>query len=200
MSNHCDKDTTTKETILNAALKLITTEGLEKVTLRKIASCAEVNLALINYYFGSKDKLINESLKLLLADFKEHFHILDDMSIRPKQRLKKFLKQYAASIFNYPELVKELLGKGDLSFDSQMEYVMYMKTLGVNKVERTIKEITGEEDNDKLRVMMMHIHSAVFFPMLMAQRARVPSPVPQAVSLDQQIDLLFENYFAKYPE
>ena len=200
MFNHSDKDKTTRGSILNATLELIKTEGLDNVTSRKIASCAAVNLALINYYFGSKENLVNESLQMLLADFQEHFLILDDFTLPPKQRLKTFLNQYAASVCRFPELVRELLGKGELSFDSHKEYVKYMKTLGVSKIELTIREITGEEDPDKLRIMLMHIHSAVFFPIMISQKTRDFSPAPMCCSHELQIDILLDHYFAKYAD
>ncbi|GJM80880.1 hypothetical protein HMSSN139_33760 [Paenibacillus sp. HMSSN-139] len=72
MSN-CAEGLTTKQNIIQATLELIKTEGADQVTLRKITAAANVNLALVNYYFGSKDNLINEALKLLLTTFQANF-------------------------------------------------------------------------------------------------------------------------------
>lgn len=52
-------DATTKDRILRAAEKLFAAEGFEKVSLRAITQAAEVNLASVNYHFGSKDALID---------------------------------------------------------------------------------------------------------------------------------------------
>ncbi|GKU83553.1 TetR/AcrR family transcriptional regulator [Niallia sp. NCCP-28] len=197
MTKSSEKDGTTKTNILNATLELIKTEGLEKITLRKIAAAADVNLALINYYFGSKDKLINETLKVLLASFQEAFSILDDYSMPPKERFKTFLLHYINSIIVYPELLREMLGKGDISFESQLDYKNFMKTMGLNKIKMTIQEITGVEDSDILTMMMMQIHAAFFFPILMACKQNAPiiwNPIP----IEKQIDHLFSHYFAKY--
>ncbi|WP_144550735.1 TetR/AcrR family transcriptional regulator [Bacillus sp. X1(2014)] len=197
MTKSSEKDRTTKENILNSTLELIKTEGLEYVTLRKIAAAAEVNLALINYYFGSKDKLINEALKVLLASFREAFLILDDHSILPKERLKTFMVQFANSIIKYPELVREILGKGNISFESQFEYKEYMQTMGFTKIIATLQEITGEKDQDVLVMMMRQIHAAIFFPTLMACKKNVPidwNPIP----IGDQIDYFFLHYFSKY--
>jgi AcrR family transcriptional regulator len=197
MTNSSEKDMTTKGYILNATLELIKTNGLDNVTLRKIAALADVNLALINYYFGSKEKLINEALKVLLASFQEHFLILDDHSLPPKERLKTFMVQYVNSVTKYPELLEEILGKGNISFESQFEYKNYMKTLGLNKINATLQEITGEHDSEILTMMMMQIHAAIFFPALMACKKNVPiisNPIP----IEEQIDYLFHHYFAIY--
>jgi AcrR family transcriptional regulator len=50
----------TKARILEAAEKIIAEYGADKATLRMITSSAKVNLAAINYHFGSKDKLLDE--------------------------------------------------------------------------------------------------------------------------------------------
>jgi AcrR family transcriptional regulator len=50
----------TRTAILNAAEKLYAERGFGEVTLRDIVAAAEVNLAAVNYHFGSKDELIAE--------------------------------------------------------------------------------------------------------------------------------------------
>jgi len=197
MSKGSDHANTTKENILNTTLDLITTEGLENVTLRKIAASANVNLALINYHFGSKDKLVNEALKRLLASLRKLFIILDDFSMPPKERLKTFMIQFANSVLKYPALFREVLGKGDVIFESQFEYKDYMRTMGVNKIKDTLKEITGEEDSNTLSMMMVQLQAAIFFPSLMACKKNAPL-VWNQIPIEAQIDFLFEHYFAKY--
>ncbi|GLX84701.1 TetR family transcriptional regulator [Thalassotalea loyana] len=48
----------TKEKILDAAEKLFSDNGFNGTSLREITSQAEVNLAAVNYHFGSKRELI----------------------------------------------------------------------------------------------------------------------------------------------
>ena len=50
----------TKSAILSAAERLYADRGFGEVTLRDIVAAAEVNLAAVNYHFGSKDELIAE--------------------------------------------------------------------------------------------------------------------------------------------
>jgi AcrR family transcriptional regulator len=50
----------TRTAILNAAEQLYAERGFSDVTLRDIVAAAEVNLAAVNYHFGSKDELIAE--------------------------------------------------------------------------------------------------------------------------------------------
>jgi AcrR family transcriptional regulator len=50
----------TRATILGAAERLYADRGFADVTLRDIVAAADVNLAAVNYHFGSKDELIAE--------------------------------------------------------------------------------------------------------------------------------------------
>ena len=50
----------TRTAILNAAERLYAERGFSDVTLRDIVGEAGVNLAAVNYHFGSKDELIAE--------------------------------------------------------------------------------------------------------------------------------------------
>jgi AcrR family transcriptional regulator len=59
----------TKTRILEAAEKLIVQYGPEKATLRRITAEAGVNLAAINYHFGSKANLENAILARFLDPF-----------------------------------------------------------------------------------------------------------------------------------
>ena len=50
----------TKERILAAAETLFAQRGFEGASLRQLTSAAGVNLAAVNYHFGSKDRLVEE--------------------------------------------------------------------------------------------------------------------------------------------
>lgn len=50
----------TRNAILTAAERLYAERGFADVTLRDIVAAADVNLAAVNYHFGSKDELIAE--------------------------------------------------------------------------------------------------------------------------------------------
>jgi AcrR family transcriptional regulator len=49
----------TKKRILDAAERLFAREGFHSTSLRMLTKEAGVNLAAVNYHFGSKEELIN---------------------------------------------------------------------------------------------------------------------------------------------
>lgn len=46
-----------KDHIINTAIELFAEKGFEGTSIRDLATRADVNVAMVNYYFGSKDKL-----------------------------------------------------------------------------------------------------------------------------------------------
>lgn len=68
----------TKERILLAAQKLFAERGFESVSLRQITSEALANVAAVNYYFGSKDTLIDEVImQHTMPVMRERMRLLD---------------------------------------------------------------------------------------------------------------------------
>jgi AcrR family transcriptional regulator len=59
-----------KEKIIQSATKLFSTQGFEGTSVREIASDAGVNVAMINYYFGSKEKLFESVVEYRAAFLK----------------------------------------------------------------------------------------------------------------------------------
>src|SRR5512140_3630828 len=57
----------TRQRILDAAECLFTEHGFDATTLRQITGAAEVNLAAVNYHFGSKEELIREVFRRRLT-------------------------------------------------------------------------------------------------------------------------------------
>ena len=53
----------TKEKIIKSAAKLFAKQGFQKTTIKEIARDAEVNIAAINYHFGSKYALIEKVIE-----------------------------------------------------------------------------------------------------------------------------------------
>lgn len=70
---------TTKNKILDAAEDLFATHGFNGTSLREITSKAEVNLAAVNYHFGSKKELI----KALMSRY------MDELSPRLEAALQE---------------------------------------------------------------------------------------------------------------
>lgn len=58
----------TKDRILGAAEELFAQHGFGGTSLRQVTSRADVNIAAVNYHFGSKENLINEVFRRRMDD------------------------------------------------------------------------------------------------------------------------------------
>lgn len=58
----------TKDRILHAAEELFAAQGFATTSLRQVTSLADVNIAAVNYHFGSKDNLVNEVFRRRMDD------------------------------------------------------------------------------------------------------------------------------------
>ncbi|PGK37268.1 TetR family transcriptional regulator [Bacillus anthracis] len=191
-----NENISTKEKILNTTLELIKDEGFESVTIRKIAALSDTNIALVNYHFGSKEKLISEAIKVLLTSFQDTFSILDDIKVPAKERLKIFLLDYVLVIRQYRELVRKIIAMGTTVFTSQYEYRDFLKRIGFSKVKDILSEITNETDQEILMMMTVQIFGSIFLPALMMPILESGADI-RILPVEKQIDFLFERYFYK---
>ena len=69
----------TRQRILDAAERLFMENGYEGTSTRMVTSAAAVNLAAVNYHFGSKEALMQEVLRRRLATLnQERLRVLDE--------------------------------------------------------------------------------------------------------------------------
>ena len=62
----------TKDRILGAAEELFAQFGFSGTSLRQVTSRADVNIAAVNYHFGSKENLVNEVFRRRMDDMSAH--------------------------------------------------------------------------------------------------------------------------------
>lgn len=99
-----------KNSILEAAIKLFSTKGFDASSVRDIAESAGVNLAMISYYFGSKEKLL-ESLFLekMEASKIKIEAIVKDETLSPFEKVEKILAEYVAKVVANQSFYKIML-------------------------------------------------------------------------------------------
>lgn len=192
-----------KEKIIKSTVELIKSVGIDGLSVRKIAELADVNVASINYHFGSKDKLVNEILKASLFEFRGTFNILDNAEISPLKRLRQFLLDYLSLLKAHPELFKIVLSPEKL-FDSHLEYVEFLKYQGFDKLTKTVLEIVGYSNKDKVNIIVRQMFASIFFPVIIL--GNVNSKIKEAMeqnmfgdySAEDNIDLFLDFYFSKF--
>ena len=78
----------TKDRILGAAEELFAQHGFAGTSLRQVTSRADVNIAAVNYHFGSKENLVNEVFR----------RRMDEMSAQRLAQLKSATQQHPGEL------------------------------------------------------------------------------------------------------
>ncbi|MDR2205685.1 MAG: TetR/AcrR family transcriptional regulator [Flavobacteriaceae bacterium] len=89
--------------ILEIAEKLIVKKGFEAVSVREISSEANINVAMISYYFGSKEKMISCLYEYRAQKTRENFLEFAE-TIReglPEMQMKELIKFVISQFFRY---------------------------------------------------------------------------------------------------
>jgi AcrR family transcriptional regulator len=99
------KESTTEEKIKEAARKLFTQKGFAATRTRDIAEEAGINLALLNYYFRSKQKLFDlimmENFRQFLQGVTVHFR---DENMTMVERVERIVEAYIDFLTEFPDI------------------------------------------------------------------------------------------------
>lgn len=80
--------------ILMITEKLFAEKGYDGTSVRDIAKAAEINVAMISYYFGSKEKLLDAVIINRISGFRMILENLQLETISPIEKIKKFVSLY----------------------------------------------------------------------------------------------------------
>ena len=99
------KNKNTEQKIFDAATELFVEKGVDRTSVRDIASKAGINLALMNYYFRSKENLFDAIFtNLVQKNTKELIKILDsDLDL--SEKIKEYVSTYIDIMGKNPLLV-----------------------------------------------------------------------------------------------
>ena len=162
-----DKNLNTKEKILSATIELYGRKG--DITVREICEKAEVNLASINYHFGSKDNLLKEVEKhysRLLYNIQNEI-IMDEMKesreklIDWADALMKFVLEYPALIMLVTNLVLQ-----DESYNPEIINKFLGSKESKDNIQKIIYFITEIDDEEILNFKYMQLFSGVIGPIV----------------------------------
>lgn len=80
--------------ILQVAEQLFAEEGFDGTSVRDIAKKANINIAMISYYFGSKEKLLESLVLYRIKSMSLHLENLYQENISPIEKIEKLVAYY----------------------------------------------------------------------------------------------------------
>ncbi len=85
-------------------MNLFSQKGFEGTSVREIASAAGVNIAMINYYFVSKEKLFESVVEYKTSATRTMFAELDsNTALSPIEKVDKIIDRYVERMFAAPK-------------------------------------------------------------------------------------------------
>ena len=137
-------DDGSKQKIIQTVRQMIEKDvDINKITVRAIAAQAEIGVGLINYHFGSKDKLIGDVLAEIMTE--EALEKISQSLAEPKkENFKAMLNGFYDLTIKYEEiekfLIKRCLTEGD--FSTEIILLPLLKQIfGESKTELELKII-----------------------------------------------------------
>lgn len=89
--------------ILDVAEKLIAKKGFEGTSIRDISTEAKINVAMISYYFGSKEKMMSYLYRYRVQKTRESFAEFAEIikEGKPEMQMKELVKYVVNQLFKY---------------------------------------------------------------------------------------------------
>lgn len=128
--------------ILEVAEKVISEKGFEGASIREISKRAGINLAMVSYYFGSKEKLIEALFIHKGAELKTKMkNLIEDDSLTPLERILSQTDGYLNRVFTHFNFHKIMM-KEVSYLDSTVMYeqIKEIKNIKFNTIENILAE------------------------------------------------------------
>lgn len=92
--------------LLQASVEVFAVKGFQNATVREICGKIGANIASVNYYFGTKEKLYAEALFFSFRQAEQRYPLTEafDSSLPPDQRLTHFIRIFLNRILDDSEL------------------------------------------------------------------------------------------------
>ena len=142
------KSKNTEQKIFDAATELFMEKGVDRTSVRDIASKAGINLALMNYYFRSKENLFDAIFtNLVTENTRELLKILDsDMGL--EEKIRSYVNAYIDMLTANPLLVPFFMA----IIHRSQEKITQMKVISnLYGTEKFSQQIVDEGKNGTIR-------------------------------------------------
>ena len=90
--------------ILQVAEKLFAEKGFDGTSIREISKIATINIAMVSYYFGSKEKLLESLVIFRTSDLKIKLENLFEETLSPFEKLAKFIQFYIEKVNDHKNM------------------------------------------------------------------------------------------------
>ena len=136
--------------ILDDAEILFSEKGFEGTTVRDIAENAGVNLAMISYYFGSKDKLLEALFRNRMEATQARLEVIvSNKSLSLSQKMHMVIDEYISKVMNKQAFYKILLM--EQVTNKNKEVIKLMHDYKMSYAKLISKMLNDEQKSKKIK-------------------------------------------------
>ena len=155
----------TQSRIIATAVDMIGRQINLNFTIREIAERAGVNIASVNYYFRSKDNLINEVEQHFINEISLTYEELKKSGQNPNEQIRKWAMKTMESMMEYPGIIFLIVTRL-LSDRSDKTGIAEMLDMIEQNLVPFLEKLTGKNDKLTISIKAMQLLSGVIAPML----------------------------------
>lgn len=160
--------------IIETAEKLFAAKGYDATSVRDIAEEAKINVAMISYYFGSKEKLMQALFEHRTGDIVMRVEsLLKDESLTPFEKVSMLIDEYLERAIGRHEFYKILFYEQMIAKSNALiDLINEIKKRNTSYIEILIKD--GQQKkafkNDVDVVLMLNTMSGTVMQMMVNKR------------------------------
>ena len=159
-----EKELTTEEKILEAASEVFTEKGFAGTRTRDIAEKAGINLALLNYYFRSKEKLFEQVMKVkMVLLFGQIVPILTNEKTNLEEKIDLVSNKYFEILSKNPNLPLFVLSEMQKK-NSEVKSIIPVNKIFKNSV--ILKQIKERKPELNPSHFLINFLSMTIFPFI----------------------------------
>lgn len=189
----------TRKKILDVTKRLMRTEGIGNLTVRRIAKEANVNVASINYHFGSKDDLFFLCIREVVIQLEKALLIFENKRIPVIERVKGYLSELAKILIENPEVPDSFLRTlaTDRNLPTGLRDFISCFYLSFRKF---LVENTTVEDEETATMILEQMISAIWFPVFSYKTTSKITGIDFRRKRDREkyVDFLVDNSLGRY--
>lgn len=127
--------------IIDKSEKLFAEKGFDGTSIRDIAKAADINIAMISYYFGSKEKLLEAIVYYRISALKLLLNTLTTEEINPLEKINRLIEFYISRIHQNKtiyQIIHHEISNNKRDFD--FELFTQIKIDNIKTLAQIIKE------------------------------------------------------------
>ncbi|WP_289128585.1 TetR/AcrR family transcriptional regulator [uncultured Clostridium sp.] len=152
-----------EEKILDRALYLFGKNGTTNVPIRTIVREAGVNVSAINYYFGSKDRMLKYVKEFYLENISQAYAALYNDNLSDEEKVIECTNEIIEYSLRYPGVLimnKEAMSSKEKD-DIDIKIIENLKDKS-NKLDGILKKVINSNDEDFIYKKMIFISSITY--------------------------------------